>query len=127
MNAGEVEALRSKGYNSWDFYHKHPPLKKAIDMIKSGFFSKSKVFLFKPIIESLLDQGDIYMLLADYKSYIDCQQQVSKTYKNKKQWTRMSICNVASTGKFSSDRTISEYAKDIWKVTPVQVTIPGKE
>jgi starch phosphorylase len=127
MNAREVEELRKSGYNPWDFYHKNPQLKNAIDMINNGYFSKTKVFLFKPVIESLLDQGDFYMLLADYKSYIDCQQDVSKTYKNKKQWTKMSILNVANTGKFSTDRTISEYASDIWKVKPVPVTIPKRE
>lgn len=126
MNASEVDELRNNGYNPWDFYHKHPQLKKAIDMINNGYFSKTKVFLFKPVIESLLDQGDEYMLLADYKSYIDCQQKVSRTYKNKKKWVEMSILNVAHTGKFSTDRTITEYARDIWNVKPVHITIPVK-
>ncbi|MBN2533164.1 MAG: glycogen/starch/alpha-glucan phosphorylase [Spirochaetales bacterium] len=126
MNASEVDELRHHGYNPWDFYHKNPQLKKVIDMINNGYFSKTRVFLFKPVIESLLDLGDTYMLLADYKSYIDCQQEVSKTYKNKKKWVKMSILNVAHTGKFSTDRTISEYAKDIWNAKPVHITIPEK-
>ncbi|MCW8966036.1 MAG: glycogen/starch/alpha-glucan family phosphorylase, partial [Candidatus Pacearchaeota archaeon] len=124
MNAKEVVDLRSKRYNPWDFYHNNNELKKAIDMINSGYFAKTKVFLFRPIIETLLDLGDKYMLLADYKAYIECQEKVSKTYKNRKEWTKMSINNVAYMGKFSTDRTISEYAKEIWKVTPVKISIP---
>ena len=90
-------------------------------MINNGYFSKSKVFLFRPIVDSLLDLGDTYMLLADYNSYIECQKKVSKIYKNKKEWTRMAILNVAHTGKFSTDRTISEYAKDIWNIDKTTV------
>ena len=96
-------------------------------MINIGFFSKSKVFLFRPVIESLLDLGDKYMLLADYESYIECQKQVSRVYNNKTRWTKMAIINVAKTGKFSTDRTISEYAKEIWNVKPVQINIPKKD
>lgn len=124
MNAEEVEILRRNGYSPWSFYNSNKKLKKAIDMINEGFFSKDKIFLFRPVIESLLDLGDKYMLLAEYKSYIDCQKKVSEIYEDQYLWTKMSILNVANMGKFSADRTIKEYMNDIWKVKPVHISIP---
>ena len=84
--------------------------------------------LFKPIINSLLyqDHADEYMLLADYEPYILAQEQVNKIFQKKKTWTRMSILNVANMGKFSSDRTIAQYAKNIWKVKSIPIKIPKK-
>jgi starch phosphorylase len=124
--AGEVEKLQEKGYNPWDYYHRDAELKKALDMINVGYFSKTKVYLFRPIIESLLDTGDRYLLLADYRSYVECQKEVSATYKKQKLWTKMAIHNVAHTGKFSTDRTIREYTEEIWKVKPIPITIPSQ-
>jgi starch phosphorylase len=72
-------------------------------------------------VDSLLYQGDNYMLFADYESYINCQQRVSDTYRDRNKWVKMSILNTANIGKFSTDRTISEYAKDIWGVKPVTI------
>ena len=92
-------------------------------MIRTGYFSPGDQELFKPIFDSLVFH-DEYMLLADYQSYIDCQDEVDKVYRNPSKWAEMSILNVARSGKFSSDRTINEYCKDTWKVKPVKVKIP---
>lgn len=124
--AEKVEELRHNNYNPREYYKNNQELKKALDMIKEGYFSPQSPSLFKSIIDSLLNQGDYFMVLADYEAYINCQEQVSQTYRNQKIWTKMSILNVANMGKFSSDRTISQYANEIWKVKPVHITIPEK-
>jgi starch phosphorylase len=90
-------------------------------MIAGGAFSPGNPDLFKPIVDMLLNQGDYYMLLADYESYIACQERVSALYRDPTAWARMSILNAAGMGKFSSDRTIAEYAEDIWDVTTLEV------
>ncbi len=120
LTTDEVEALKSRGYVPRDYYASNPELKAAIDLIGSGFFSRNDPDLFKPLIDSLLFH-DEYMLFADYQSYIDCQDRVDATYRDQEKWTVMSILNVARMGKFSSDRAIREYCRDIWKVEPVPV------
>ena len=79
--------------------------------------------LFRPIIDSLLYKGDYYCLLADFESYANCQQEVSEVYKDQKRWIRMSILNVANSGKFSTDRTIQQYTDEIWNVKPVPINM----
>ena len=120
MTADQVRELKQKGYVPGDYYDRIPELKTILDMISSGYFSPSNPDLFKPIIDSLLGT-DPFMLLADFQSYLRCQKSVSNAYLNPEQWTRMSILNVASMGKFSSDRSIAEYAHDIWNVNPVPI------
>jgi starch phosphorylase len=120
LTADEVGELRAKGYNPWNYYNGNQELKKVIDMINNGYFNPEKKDLFKPIVDSLLNRGDHFMLLADYQSYADCQEKVSLAYGNQEEWTRKSIINTACTGKFSSDRTIKEYADEIWGVKPVK-------
>ncbi len=120
LRAEEVAALKSRGYNPWDYYHINAPLKAVINLVQSGFFSHGNPDLFRPLIDTLLHH-DPFMLLADYQSYIDCQDQVSQAYRDPEHWTGMSIWNVANMGKFSSDRSIREYCEDIWKVSPVKV------
>jgi glycogen phosphorylase len=106
-------------YNPWDYYNSNAELRRVLDMIAGGFFSPYQRDLFQPIFNTLLrDGGDQYLLLADYASYIECQQRVSQTYNNPEKWTEMSIMNVANMGKFSSDRTIQQYADEIWGVKP---------
>ena len=83
------------------------------DRLSGGYFSEGNTELFKPLVNNLL-WDDRYMVLADFQSYFDCQEKVSKAYLDKENWTRMSILNVARSGKFSSDRSIAEYARDIW-------------
>jgi len=118
--ADEVVKLKSSGYNPRTFYESNPALKKVIDMIASDYFNKNEPGIFKSIIDGLLGT-DYYCLLADYQAYIDAQDEVSKLYLNTEEWTKRTILNVARVGKFSSDRSIKEYAEKIWKVEPVKI------
>ncbi|MCD6596184.1 MAG: glycogen/starch/alpha-glucan phosphorylase [Bacteroidales bacterium] len=120
LTVQEVADLKTQGYNSRGYYENNKDLSSVLDMISQGYFSKGDFNLFKPLVDELL-YHDQYMLLADYQSYIDCQDKVSETWRNQDLWTRMSILNVARIGKFSSDRAIKEYSQDIWKVKSVHV------
>ena len=115
--------LKHSGYNPFYYYNNNHELNRVINQIQNGFFSKDQPDLFRPIVDSLLYQGDTYMLFADYESYINCQQQVGNAYTEISRWVKMSIMNTANMGKFSTDRTISEYAKDIWGIKPVSISI----
>ena len=107
-------------YSSRAIYNSEPEIKQAIDMIKSNVFSLLEPGLFEPIIRSLLDYNDYYMLLGDLKSYIAAQDRVDATYRDEAKWNGMSLVNIARSGRFSSDRAILEYASDIWGVKPVK-------
>jgi starch phosphorylase len=119
LTTAEVASLRASGYRSTDYYHANNELRQAIDMIASGYFSPEEPGRFKPIVDNLLTHGDHYLLLADYASYVVCQKEVEAAYRDQEQWTRKVILNVANMGKFSSDRTISQYAEQIWNAKPV--------
>jgi len=119
FTAAEVDDLRNRGYNPRSYYESNPLLKEAIDQVRSGYFSRGDAELFKPLVENLLDH-DPFMLLADYQSYIDCQDRVSLAYRDQESWVPMSILNVARMGKFSSDRSIREYCEHIWKIKPAK-------
>jgi starch phosphorylase len=118
LTAEEVERWKVEGYTPHRIYESNPELREAIDLINSGFFSDDDRGLFHPLVESLLTRDD-YMLLADYQAYVDCQQRVSDAYSDQNNWTRMSILNSARVGRFSSDRSIREYCRDIWQVRPI--------
>lgn len=120
LTAAEVTSTRDRGYSPRAIYETNPELRAAIDLIASGRFSRGDGGLFRPIVDSLLG-WDPYMLLADYASYVECQDRVAETFRDRKRWTRMSILNVARVGRFSSDRTMREYCEEIWRVTPVPV------
>jgi starch phosphorylase len=123
LTAAEVAEAKVKGYHPRDFYHDNAELRTALDMIASGFFSMGEPGRFKPIVDSLLQGGDKYMLLADYASYIACQEKVAIAYQNQDEWIRKAILNIANMGKFSSDHTIMQYASKIWdakQVIPVK-------
>ncbi|WP_138502084.1 glycogen/starch/alpha-glucan phosphorylase [Nostoc sp. PA-18-2419] len=122
LTAPEVAQLKAQKYNPWNYYNNHPELKQAIDQIANGYFSDGNTDLFQPLIDTLKNQ-DEYMLFADYQSYIECQQKVSQAYQQQENWIRMSIFNAARTGYFSSDRTIREYAQDIWHLQPVTINL----
>ena len=122
MTTEEVKNLRHKGYNPWDYYNSNPELKQVLDMIGSGFFSPDEPQRFQPIIDALLQHGDHYLLLADYASYVACQDRVRDLYNKPDEWARKAILNVAGMGKFSSDRTIAQYAEKIWHIKPVLVS-----
>lgn len=116
LTTQQVADLRSAGYSPWDYYHGNPELKEVIDMIGNGFFSVEEPDRYRAIVESLLEKGDHYLLLADYESYVKTQAQIDKLYKDQEEWSRIAILNVARVGKFSSDRTIAEYARKIWRL-----------
>ena len=118
LNAAEVAATKAAGYRPRALYEANPELHEAIDLIDAGEFSNGDRELFRPLLESLLIR-DEYLLFADYQSYIDCQQRVSEAYRDQENWTHMSILNCARVGRFSSDRSIHEYCRDIWHVKPV--------
>ena len=115
LTAEEVQSLKAGGYFPHRYYHDHPDLKEALDLISSGFFAHGDRDLFKPLVDSLLHH-DEYLLLADYRSYVDRQDEVAQTFRDEKRWTRMSILNAARMGKFSSDRAIREYCEKVWRV-----------
>jgi len=120
LTAEEVLEKKRLGYKPLDLYERTPALKKIIDMTSSGYFSPQNPELFKPIVDSLLNQ-DAFLLFADFEAYIRCQKKVSQAYLDPEEWTRKSILNVANMGKFSSDRTIGEYAREIWNAKPVSI------
>lgn len=121
LTAPEVSGLKKAGYQPYNYYFGNPELKQAIDMIGNGSFSAEDPHLFKPIVDTLLGL-DHYLLLADYSSYVACQDEVDKLYLQPHEWARTSILNTAAMGKFSSDRTIAEYARDIWDIKPETVS-----
>lgn len=116
--AAEIVALRRAGYNPWQFCENDEELKKVLYMISQNAFSPSSPGLFGPITDTLLHSGDHFCVLADYRAYVKCQEKVSLLYQNQEEWTRRSILNTANMGKFSSDRSITEYARNIWGVKP---------
>ena len=118
LKADEVKALQRKGYRPRDYYEQNAELKAVLDLIASGFFEPEHPEVFRGLVQSLLDV-DTYMLLADFQSYSDCQAQVGKAFLDQSNWTRMAVLNIAKMGKFSSDRTIREYAEEIWNTKPV--------
>lgn len=118
LTAEQVAELKANDYHPRDYSEANPHLREALDQLSAGVFSRGDANLFKPLVDSLLNH-DPYMLLADYQSYVDCQDQVDITYRDPQRWTRMSILNVARIGKFSSDRAIREYCKEIWRVKPL--------
>ena len=122
LTAEEVLQRQAAGYRPRDIYRSNEELHEALELLRSGFFSRGERALFEGLVTSLIERDD-FMLLADFASYVDCQSRVSAAFKNAKQWTRMSILNTARMGKFSSDRAIREYCEDIWKIKPVRVVM----
>lgn len=123
MNSEEVSFLKQAGYNPCDYYNADEELRAVIDMISSNFFCKDEPGVFDPIVKSLLEQGDTYCLLADFRSYLESQEMVDALYQTPNEWNKKAILNIARMGKFSSDRTIIQYANDIWKIKPVHIEL----
>jgi glycogen phosphorylase len=116
LTTPQVREKKENNYNPRKFYNDNPQLKQVLDMIGSGFFSPDEPNRYQAIVDNLLNNGDNYLLLADYASYVATQDEVGKTYQDQEEWSRRAILNVARMAKFSSDRTIGEYAKNIWHV-----------
>lgn len=117
----EVADIKKRGYNPWDYYNGNTELKAVIDWLRSDTFAPGEPGAFEPLCRSLLEDGDPYLVLADYADYIKIQEKIDVAYKDKSRWAEMAILNTARVGKFSSDRTIGEYAKEIWQLQPVKV------
>ncbi|STC83030.1 Maltodextrin phosphorylase [Edwardsiella hoshinae] len=117
----QVAALRHNGYNPRDYYERDPELNQAINQIASGLFSPDEPRRYASLFDSLINFGDYYQLLADYRSYVDTQDRVDEVYAHPDEWTRKTLQNIANMGYFSSDRTIQEYADEIWHIKPVKL------
>ncbi|HIE70423.1 MAG TPA: glycogen/starch/alpha-glucan phosphorylase [Planctomycetes bacterium] len=115
----QIRQRRAAGYDPITVYESNRELRAVIDFLASGALSPERPDLFTPIVESLLDHGDAFFVLADYDEYAAAQERVDAAWRDPEAWTRKSILNSARMGRFSSDRTVWEYAMDIWKVQPV--------
>jgi starch phosphorylase len=120
LKVEDIQAMRNGGgYDPQAHYHENSNIKRVMDAIGSDMFCPEKPDLFRPIYDSILKDGDYYFHLADFQSYLETQEKASKEYSDRSIWARKAILNVARTGKFSSDRTISQYAREIWDLKPV--------
>jgi starch phosphorylase len=123
LKVDDVNRIRQEGYNPYSYYQSNAELRQACDQIRDGYFNPENPGLFQPIYNNLVNH-DFYLLCADYEAYIAAQDNVSRMYANQMRWAHMSVMNIAASGKFSSDRTILEYAKDIWGVEPYYGKLP---
>ncbi|XP_032403891.1 glycogen phosphorylase, liver form [Xiphophorus hellerii] len=123
MRVEDVAEMDKKGYDAMTYYEKIPELKQVMDQIASGFFSPKNPELFKDLTDMLF-KYDRFKVFADFEDYLKTQEKVSKLYQDTVEWTKMAIKNIAATGKFSSDRTIAEYATEVWGVEPTDLKIP---
>lgn len=124
MNVQEVEALQKRGYNTEEFINKSPALKQIIQQIEDDMFTPDAPGQLRDL-SNMLRHHDRFLVCADFDSYIACQDRVAETYRDQKKWYQMSLMNIASTGKFSTDRTISEYAREIWGIEPGETSLPA--
>ncbi len=128
MSSQEVIRLQhTDTYNPWDIYNKHKDIRKVLVQLINGFYMPDDPDLFRGIYDALLDGDgqppDPYFILKDFESYKEAQKKVDQAYRDKKRWAKIAMLNTANSGKFSSDRTIEQYAKEIWKLpkTPVMI------
>ena len=122
LTTEEVHDLQRTGYRPRSYYQQNPRLREVLDLIASGFFSSEDPALFRPLTDHLLE-NDTYMLLADFEAYVDCQSSVAQAFVDRKSWHEKAVVNIARMGRFSSDRTIRQYAEDIWGAVPVKVQL----
>jgi starch phosphorylase len=127
MRVEDVDAMDAAGgYCAQTYYNSIPELKQCMDQISGGFFSPKEPDMFKDIVD-LLMHHDRFKVFADYEDYMKCQEKVNELYKNPKEWTKKAIYNIAGSGKFSSDRTIAQYAREIWGMEPTMETLPAPD
>ena len=120
LRAEQVDALHHE-YQPWQYVDQDADLRDVLDLIRCGHFSLHEPDIFNPVLDSILSPGDPWMVLADFRSYVDAQHEVAKAWQDTERWTQMSIMNTACSGFFSSDRTIQEYNRDVWKLTPLVI------
>ena len=121
LTVDEVQALKVKGYNPYDYYYANAELKAVIDWLDTDYFTPGKPGALSNIKHSLLDGGDPYLCLADYESYAKAHEDLDKAYRDQSNWARMAILNTAHMGKFTSDRSIRDYVNNIWQLTPCEI------
>ncbi len=119
--AEEVEELRRQGYKPRDYYDQDDELREVLTQIATGVFNREDPSRYRDLVDSLLNFGDHYQVLADFRSYVDCQEKVDELYRHPEEWTIKAMHNIANMGYFSSDRTIKDYAETIWNITPVRL------
>jgi len=122
LTADEVLRVKREGYRPRDFIEQNAELREVLDRIERGQFSRGDRDVFRPLVDNLRE-SDPFLVLADFAAYIACQERVSEAWQDSERWSRMSILNTARSGKFSSDRAISEYCREIWRVPPVRVAL----
>jgi starch phosphorylase len=122
LTAEEVERVRNTGYRPADYLAANEELRGVLELIGSGCFSRGDTDVFRPVVENL-SYSDPFLVLADYKAYVQCQERVDSCWRDAERWTRMSILNTARSGKFSSDRAIAEYCDELWQVLPMAVKL----
>jgi starch phosphorylase len=119
LTVEEVGRLRAPGaYRAWDYYHRFADLARVLDHFAGNFFNLEEPGLYRPIWDALLEHNDPYFHLADFHSYIQAQERVDEAYRDQDRWTRMALANIANMGRFSSDRAVAEYARQVWGVEP---------
>jgi starch phosphorylase len=121
----QLDTLRRDGYDPWRYYNQFPEIRRIMDYFRGNFFNLEQPGLYKPIWEAIFDRGDFFFNLADFHSYLECQEKVDQVYRDQDRWTRMSLLNIANMGRFSSDYTIREYARDIWNIEPCPIDLQG--
>lgn len=126
LTAEEVHKVKEHGYQPRNYYEQNAELREVIDFIASGSLANGDKALFRPLVDNLLI-SDPFLVLADYQAYVECQERVSALWRDTQSWTRTSILNVARMGKFSSDRSIRDYCKDVWQVQPMHVKMEAIE
>ena len=126
LTTPEVARLWAGGYRPSERYEADAELREVIDLIRTGFFSRGDTELFRPLVDNLL-LHDPYLVLADFRSYVDCQHEAGLAYADRERWTHMSILNTARSGKFSSDRTIREYCEQIWHAKQVPIKMLSRD
>jgi glycogen phosphorylase len=122
LTVDQIERLKRAGYRPSEYAAAHAGLRAALELVRDGAFSNGDRELFRPLLDNLM-RHDEYMVCADYASYEECQARVDAAWRERERWTRMSIVNAARMGKFSSDRAIREYMREIWNVEPLRVPI----
>ncbi|MEC8229995.1 MAG: glycogen/starch/alpha-glucan phosphorylase, partial [Pseudomonadota bacterium] len=121
LTVEEVNELKASGYNPHDYYYKDPEIKAVLDWLETDYFTPGKPGALVSIKQSLLDNGDPYMVLADFRAYSDAQIAVDAAYRDKERWAEMAIINTAKMGKFTSDRSIRDYVERVWKLSPCKI------
>ena len=122
-----VRMQAEHAYDPWSYYHRDQELQRVINAIRDNHFAPGEGNVFEDIYKHLMEHGDVFFHLADYRMYVDCQDKVAKAYMDKEAWSKMAVLNVARMSKFSSDRTIHEYAKEIWGLKQINIVEPNPE